>query len=267
MIRVLASDLVLGEQSQNIVCPFCKGGHTKEKSFSIKREPTGLLYHCYRATCGSRGFVPCVGGVFGGKAKERPPNPYTRPLRRLHARERRFFMRKYQLRSSSIRDFCYATVDQRVAMPIIDVRGFRIGWNLRHYPELALEAKETSRKAITYWDNTNVPTLHFEAPRSLHTSLVLVEDQLSAKRVSIYQNAVALMGCNLTDQNVQHLLDLGVQDVYIALDGDAWEMAQKIKEKYLLFFRNFNVITWSDKNTDPKDMTEEALKQIFGELQ
>ena len=146
-------------------------------------------------------------------------------------------------------------------MEICDYRGYRIGHVLRYYPELSPRSPLRGPKAISYWENRRVPLLHFEWHSEEESdSWVVVEDIVSAKRVAKYKNCIALLGTHLNDDSVSFLIDMGIKNIYIALDQDAWSVAYKLKEKYSLFFRNFSVITWSNTRKDPKDQTEEQLK-------
>lgn len=58
MILGVGGSLGLHEQLSGQECPFCNSG---EKSFSITREPTGIVYKCHRNKCGINGFVRTAG--------------------------------------------------------------------------------------------------------------------------------------------------------------------------------------------------------------
>ena len=227
----------------------------------MRRLPEGILYICYRASCGERGFVSSVGTIFpsaGNFLKRKESNPYTRPLQRLNAGTRRFFLQKFGLRSSEIQQFRWAPADGKVAMPILDFRGYEIGNVLRLYPELCIEQRQKPRKAISYWNSTSIPTLHFQTFKHDVRSIVLVEDIISAIKIGRHRNCVALLGSHLSEKNAQHLLDLGICEVNVALDADAWDKAVKMKRQYSVLFRTFNVLTWENKR-DPKDQSDEEL--------
>lgn len=270
----LAQGLNVGENSSPTTCPRCNGGNNADKSFTVSPIEGGILFLCYRAGCKFKGMVRTGRQTIleapreNMKQREKSPNPYTRQLVCLSTRQRAFLYRKYSLTSSDVSDWRWSKEDERIAMAINDFRGYRIGWQLRHYPELALRGHVRSHKAISYWDSRRVALMHFEWHTEDVRAFTCVEDVVSAKRVAKYQNAIALLGTGLTDDSVAHLLQIGVRDVRIALDEDAWAAANKMKRRYSLFFENFNVITWSKgedgKYPDPKDMTEAQLKDVFG---
>ena len=55
-VRLIGSNLAVGEQSEPTSCPFCNA------QLSVKRVEDGFLYTYFRGKCGVRGFVPASGG-------------------------------------------------------------------------------------------------------------------------------------------------------------------------------------------------------------
>ncbi len=272
-IEDIASGLSLGENSVPSVCPRCNGGLSDDRSFTVCPSSDGILYVCYRASCKFKGIVRSGRTTIieapraDVKMREKQPNPYTEELVPLTLRQRLFFYQKYQLRSSAVEHFRYAPDTGRIAMPIEDHRGYRLGWQLRWYADVAMRGPLRGPKAITYWDVRSMPLMHFEWHTDDVSRFVLVEDILSAKRVAGYSNAIALLGTGLTDDSVSSLVEMGIQDIDVALDQDAWKVANNMRNKYSLFFRNFKVLTWSEdcngEYNDPKDMSEGQLEEIF----
>ena len=137
-------------------------------------------------------------------------------------------------------------------MPMRGVHGETLGYMDRGF-------NGRKPKALMYPD-VNSSLLDF-AMNQPTKDICLVEDKLSAVRVSKYMTCASLSGCNLSVEDVK-LLRKHTDSIYIMLDGDAIAKAREIKDTYSLFFGNFSVIDLSNR-PDPKDMTDKELREVL----
>ena len=246
--------------SNGNTCPACG----KAKLSVTNNDGTGLLYNCFSASCGFKGYLPINNtGLF---AKEAPaasratPRPYTGRLVALCDAERDFLRNKlmfsqYQLDKSG------AMVGEggRYAYPIVDERGGNKGWTLRTYAEGVVP------KAITYLNhprNTKSSWYKNDNPETFpafNDTVILVEDIPSAIRVSRYVDAVALLGTSL-DKTDLPLLAFRYDKVCIALDEDAYANGLKLSGELAGWFSD--VATWRIP-MDFKDMKEAMLFRVL----
>jgi hypothetical protein len=255
-IRLLALDLEPGQNTRT-VCPYCNADH--ERSLSLSRNDEGVLYHCYRAKCGRKGFLPNNGVNYQPGWEKRTPKKKTaktfsyatetlpQPLKDM-------FYARYSITETELEDngFLYSPEMDRVIMPIYNSFGYEVGKVARSYNQ-----NTAGIKAISYF-NDGESHLHY-VPSSMHRdgAITCVEDIPSAIRVGRFGKAVAILGSWLP---LKHIIELGelTQEINIALDPDAASKAFKMRRAYMIYFRNFNVKLLSN---DPKDMTDEQIQE------
>ena len=92
-------------------------------------------------------------------------------------------------------------------------------------------------------------------------ALVLVEDQVSAIKVSKVQYCAALMGTNLSDQGIKQLMTLGIKKVILMLDGDdaGLKASMKLQRELSAHFIVKPVLL--EKGNDPKHKSLEELNK------
>jgi hypothetical protein len=260
-VKLLAENLSVGEDTGFIDCPFCQAPH--EQKFSITRIDNGLLYNCFRASCGAAGFVGT--GYWEAEKGERPVKPkrrpYTHPLFELLQEDENFFADTW-----SIMPRGYMVTDQdEFALPILGPTGYRKGWVIR---QPLWKGRNCHRhgvpgkpKALTYKDEPEHSRLSW-GQKSLdeQAHIVIVEDILSAWKVSQYSTAigVALNGADMGYEEVKEIGSTRPLAVSIWLDPDATNQAYKIQSKWGLSFNLCSIIT-SEK--DPKDISPEEIKE------
>lgn len=269
------------DDTLTIVCPFCEEDWKRQgrpavwrpsRSLAITRNTEGLLYHCYRATCARGnpgGFISArpassLDYITKKPKKKKQPKPFKWGTNPLSNEQFDFFKYKYGLTGPEIEEqgFKWAPEIERVVMPVMDIRGYEYAVNARWYVELA-DWSNAETKAILYFDNVDVPRMHFPARAGYSTSkpLYLVEDIISAIKVSRYAQCAALLGTNVGPDIITHLAEIGFQDIRIMLDPDATGKAIAVKRKYNLYFRNLSVVVLSKK--DPKDLSEGELLEVL----
>jgi len=274
-ILMMSKDLELGETFTTSSCPSCDGGIQKDRAFTITRMDQGYVYNCFRASCGLCGFVPTARPAkqttgnnthkSRGKAtkpkktraKNFTPKMYTEGTININNTQSKYLQDKYTMSKAEI-DSTRATYNLKrntYVFPIYGRDGTKIGVVDRDY------TNGRKPKAITYLEQ-NEPLLHFPLQFAVARGgpTYLVEDQLSATKVSRYANSVALLGCNLTDEGVQVLKNV-TDSIIFALDGDATNAALRLRKKYAGIFKRVAVVQLVD---DPKDMSDESLRGVFG---
>ena len=156
--------------------------------------------------------------------------------------------------------------DNRVLVPMYDVNGQRIAWNARAYEWIA---PFSGPKTYLYYDNSDALFLDFRTHGELFPDggVILVEDSLSAIR--LHQegwNCVSLNGTHLSDEGVQHLINLGVDSVLVWLDQDANAKSKKLARQYGLVFDWIESFQQPPTTPDPKSMETEQLVDVMENL-
>lgn len=281
VIKLDALDVAVGETTRNITCPFCAArGDIKPGTFAVTRSDTGVLYHCWRASCEAKGFIPSSGYTLADRPDktEFAPKYFQHPLRELPVKLRMWLKDMYNLTDEDIRanEIKYSYTENRLALPITTIDGWKAGIITKRLPEQFLtldtdiERYNMGRKSIVYWESDAV-RLDFPSNvtrRGYPDTVVLVEDKLSAIRLRQFGPAVSLCGSYLTDE-MAGFLAVHYRHLIHATDADTWQNADKPSlglrhyHQYGLFFQSFTVRHISK---DPKDMTDLEIRQeIFGD--
>ena len=242
-------------------CPFCDNAHPYKPSMSVTRVDGGLLYNCFRATCGTSGYHGSMPSSMMVRDKEAKTdtNPMLMPTRHLTAEETVFLSGAYDLtveeiENNEIRWLKYA---KGIVMPLYTTSGAIFGYNTKYW-------NKDKYKSVLY-KQSNYPNLHWAYAHDMEASgwgkIIIVEDQLSAIRVSRFGQGVALLGTQMNEDKIVELAKYRPEEVIIALDPDATSKAVDIQQKYALSFKKLRVAPLS---SDPKDMTHKKLKKELG---
>jgi len=254
-IKLEAMGMEDGE-TLRVLCPFCDGGSSQEKSCNITQIDDTILWNCHRAGClqsgavgGRRNFIRIKQGE--NKRKQRF-TPYEGELEHLSQEWLEFLEAKIGWTSEHIEIArpMYAPQEDRVAYPIYSPMGLRRGWVLRSY------ASGAGRyKALTRMDS-DAP--HMSWYRKQNTKcVVIVEDTPSAVRVAQYADAVAINGGGIGPEYAQEIA-AHYNSVVWALDADATETALKMHTRYAILFNESRVQVLE---RDFKDETEVDLEE------
>ncbi len=255
-------------ESARMVCPFCGGGHNKERSLSIKRdEETGLiLYHCFRANCGEAGVLGGSRNLtrirlpaekkfepWDDKALQPIADPDMVPTGVIHQ------VREWGLDPYHGPRWYYDPRDDRICMPILgplyDTRGYvRRAYRTDTYPKALIGRTDEQHPLVAYhW------ALEYSRPASRLDRIICVEDIPSAERLCrVGVNSVALLGCTPSDEALEELGQVARRNDYtvvFALDADASAQAIKLQRKFSMRARSR--VRFLDK--DVKNMTPEEL--------
>lgn len=257
-IRKLGSSLTLDE-SVRTACPACFGGSKKEKSFTIKRIPSGIAYNCFRATCGVHGLIGDWHPAPNAEKKKKQKGPYMGSLISVSGALFSQFFLKYQLSVEDIekQGIKFASEIGRLIYPIYDYRGYMIGENLR-----AVSPSQKPKVLINKFSD-NVPLMHVPLGFEFKDKVVLVEDQTSAIKVSKLVPTIALLGTNLQDGGLSLLRQIGIKHITILLDADDAGISgsMKLQQRLGPFFNVTSIIIPHGK--DPKDLDWTELNKIL----
>jgi len=257
-VLALADGLGLDESRAGLVCPMCKGGVHKDKAFVVTRKADGVLYYCYRVTCGYTGMIHSIDRELMKNRKRKSnvfvPRPYEYKTIELSTAQQEWFNGKYGITASELVDcgVSYNPERNSYVYPIRDYRGYEIGYEDRVY--------DGSRdcKSIQYWVNDS-PTCHFTTLMVREQQrIVVVEDMLSGIRCSRYAPTVVALGTAL-GAKVEYLRRF-TKNLVIYLDKDAMSTAMQVKNRYNMFFDSIKILY---TRADPKDCSDDVLKKLL----
>lgn len=257
-IREVGHVLAVGEQASGRLCPFCKGGTSKDLSFSITRTPSSVLFICHRAGCGRKGNIPMTASSTELPVRTPPKRDAEQGWRLSHLppEVRDELWTKYLIDEDMVKraGILWEIEQKRLWLPIKADDRMTMGVNLR-----SLEKGVKPKARIHISDASRVPAAFYF--RTLTSDLLyLVEDQFSAIRLAKYVNSCALLGTHLSDSLLLSIKKLRVEEVVIALDKDAYEKAIQMYKKLVPLVDRVCIVRLEK---DIKDMTEEALKELL----
>lgn len=266
-LKLSALSLEVGKTT-NIICPSCDGGTHDDVSLSLTRIAEGILYNCYRDSCAlGGGFISSQTGAFtpNDNKRKKTIKKFTHSLRNLSQDELTELYSRYGIHKEKIKGNGWKRLEEyhTLYMPILNKEGYEIGCMTK---KLAQHA-DNRPKNVLYLTNQSAPRLHYpmqnfrkEAP------LYIVEDMISATRLTSCVNSVALLGTSMCDKQVLDILSI-TNKVILMLDADTWEHKTptpvKLRNKYGIFFKYF-VLVYIPK--DIKDMKEVEFLNLMGKL-
>lgn len=252
-ISMAATGLKVGERTRDVLCPFCDGGQSKEKSFSIfKAGPDEIKYRCWRLTCNKKGIVTSTGEFFKGEpdalklitsesgistAVGHARRYFSGVLGTIKESGYELFLAKFGLTANDLkagRVFHEPRTD-RYIFPVESPRGGLRGYTLRTFDE---------KSNFPKWDH--YPNLEADTwmgwyvrPNVMMNPVVIVEDPISALKVSRHFVCGYLMGTELSLVKLTEILKFaGGVRVRLALDGDAYNKSIEIIKKWSFFIND-----------------------------
>jgi hypothetical protein len=218
--------LAPGESRSGEHCPFCNGGDSREKSFSVERKDDGkLVYFCHRAKCSRGGALDAQGSsILHGHAKTKVHKTFNEKTEILPDNKITVFEKVYGLTREEIINAGFLWVPERnmVYHPVRGPDGVFRGQVLRNYVTKEIrtyKAFPDDRRPCIAW---------FPGPKGFdNNEVVIVEDILSALKFSRYHNAVALLGSSMSNEALLEIMQWSGKQ-YLALDKDAITTALKI---------------------------------------
>lgn len=253
-IRLLAADIELGH-TDTVLCPVCNGGRSQEKSLSITVDlDSSVLYNCYRASCGVKGFIRGTknNGFIKSTKKIKPPKQPRKVItQNLTEKQLESIYEKYKIKNPE--DWYYTpSYGGRIAMSVRSPKYTHRGWCLRdlggYQKPKVLTFIDPGEEGMSWYRNhTDGPTL-------------VVEDIPSALRAAKYVNVVALLGTGIGQDRAIEIEKYATGPIYMALDQDATALSFKWAVKYGLLWGDARVLPLKQ---DIKDMEEDDLCQLM----
>lgn len=243
-------------ETVRVVCPFCGGGGSSEKSCNITMDEGTALYNCHRASCGECGAVGDRRHVIRITSQKASPkiqkfHPFEGILEHLSPEWDKFLEDKVgwtEWHIATARPM-YAPDEDRVAYPIYSPMGLRRGWVLRSYEAFS------DYKTLTRMDSDS-PHMSFYRKQNT-SSIVVVEDIPSAVRVARYADAVAINGGGIGPEYAMEIA-AHYKRVVWAMDADATAQAIAMHTRFAILFEQSRVMVLE---RDLKDEDEPTLKE------
>lgn len=248
-VKMEALNLQEGE-TMRIACPECG---SLERTLTITRKPSGLVFFCHRASCGWRGAE----GSRPDQDATAPAAPKQEPydLERVVQDEEtiKFLREKFGFDVNAL------GVDRpsgRVVYPTHGRTGLLRGVVLRSYgakrsPKIIYHTLRRGDDGIAGWCGHTHGTHR----------VVIVEDIVSAQKIGQFCASMALLGTHLDEQRLAELRDARPDHVQVCLDPDAVGIAARMVRELSLLFP---VVEMVRLDNDPKDTDSSELAEIFG---
>lgn len=242
------------------ICPACNGGASQEGSFSVTRRGGFLLYNCHRSSCGFGGRSYIAGGAWstgksGGNEGRSRPYISTVPLSPATAKllADRYYIGRQVMESARLgwTGDDSGRYSRRVSFPILDPMGKQRGTNYRSYEN----AKPKALIELAYPDAV---AMAWYRTRPTSKTVVLVEDQVSALKLSPYFHTAALLGTHISDSKADEILAQKYENVFLSLDNDATfdAIKQQLKWKNRIPHMYVIGIEKDIKDMNPKEFYE-----------
>lgn len=251
-IKLIGADLEV-DQTIRTECPYCRAN---ERTFSVTRIASGLLYTCFRASCEASdgGFVATAGVLIPAEARTREAKlqPYEGDIIRISDADVRFFQDEYELSPTRARMFISRSADGRYILPIAGPHGRIKGYTLRIPWTGAPSTTAYGGPKARVHMHSHEPAQAFYVGPGDRRKLLVVEDQLSAIKAvesGAVGQAVALLGSGGSVKvdsmggadAVREIASARPHEVIVAFDADATARAFKWARKWGLAFPKVRV--------------------------
>ena len=280
-LRQFAATIELGVTSREELCPWCGGGESKEPSFAITRtSEAAAKYCCHRASCGRASRLAVWGFRLepilddsAQKGKQFTPRLYTGDTFELGDEWLAELLDRYEIGLPEIRregwreEIGSGNLVVPVRSPLGVVRGIEVRRSKVQIPHVAGPKTKSYRFLDEPWLgwfrtlNTG-PDSQGESTGRNSGPVVLVEDVISALKVSRHFQCASLMGSHITLEMLLEVLEItGVnQEIILALDRDATSKALKFVVEWRFLAPNFRCVPLSK---DLKYSTDKEIKAIL----
>lgn len=253
------------DTSQRFDCPFCNHKNT----LSISKNYNGILWFCFHADCQSSGhiFTEPTSSEIIEYVKQQESSAQTEfkiPAYFLIGTNRytTLFLESYEIKAAyqDKRIEVYFDVkEQRQVFLLYGLTGTclgAIGRSYTHKPKWKFYKSGEENKVPLIVPKYGTAARPYYKINEEKVG-VIVEDAISATKVSSIYNGIAILGTYLSSAYLPYFLLF--DRLYIALDADATDKAIKM-QKYLNTFRPTKIIQLKD---DIKDMSTDAVKGLF----
>ncbi len=255
-VELEASSLEVGQQVRTM-CPVCCSQH-EPISFWIKRFDEGIQYKCWRASCPTQGFIGVrYSSDTVAKPKPKSIRKYQGQLEKLPDEITTFLKDKFWLTDEELisNRVLWNPYRRTVVFTLYNQFGYPIGYCDRSY-----EGREP--KSLTYWEHENEPMLYYPDGtvngEFKHDYVAVVEDVVSAIRMSRFIPCIAFLGTNITSDTIKFVAKHS-SNLLIALDYDAINLSLQYKKRFGLYFKQVKIFV---NKKDPKDTEPNELKEL-----
>lgn len=216
------------------LCPKCNGGGTKEKSLSVGRTSFTLWWKCHRASCHHGGKETMLSELTGDPSLPKLAKPKvlftTYPITNHKYLEARYRISEKVQKIFKLEWCDYLCCDPhmfpRIAVPLLNRDLTKAGTLLR-----ATEYWDIP-KAIIVKDKDPMGVVWFNCTSGPSSNVVIVEDCWSALRMTEHMNAVALLGTNISPEQIDELRSFRMKNYFLCLDKDAFNLSINYATKY-----------------------------------
>lgn len=249
-------------------CPWCGGGASNEPAFAVTRTSEAeAVYKCHRATCGRAGRL----AVWGFKlrqisdnsaetGKSFTPRLHTAQTRELGAEWAAELLDLYGLRREEAvgAEWRVELGSGNLVVPVRSPNGVARGVEVRRSKVQVPHVSSPKTESYRVLDE---PWLGWF--RTIETGpVVLVEDAISALKISRHFQVACLHGSHITLEMLLEILEItGVkQEIVLALDRDATSKALKFIVEWRFLAPNFRAVPLSK---DLKYSNDLEIKEIL----
>ena len=238
-IQDIAADAAIGEDVR-AVCPYCELGYGK---IAIYAEDGELL----------------KGKSTPTTTKINEPSLFPLSEEAVELLKDKYHMTEDHIRYGNVK----LTKDQRLVLPIRGPRNEVPGLLIKKEKELYCGSREYASIPAKwkFLRNRNAPLAawyrHKRYNKKNSDTLLVVEDQLSAIRLSDYTDSVAILGTDLLRAVIQDIRRHRYDTVWLALDNDAIKRAFELRRRLQGELPNMRVM-YLEK--DFKNMTQEEME-------
>lgn len=241
-------------------CPSCKG----KGKLGISEKDNYLIYHCFK--CSDKGKVrrswfksshKRVDANMVGRHSEVISLPST--VKRIPSTFKLSvlgYLLKYGITNNDIIRCKVYSDNDNIIFPVYD------GMWLVKYQQ---------RNVLTKWIETHSKRGYTGKAWLLDVEedkrLILVEDGVSAIKVSRHFPVLCLFGTNITDQTIAQIIEWKAYKIYIWLDNDNWRVVKsrnKIEKKLQSLFPD-KIYMIKDK-TDAKNLSDKEILDTINDI-
>lgn len=257
-IKAEASNLSVGATTNDIRCPWCK----QNKSFAVTKTAKGdILFMCHRSRCGQAGYIRYRGWASGAPDQGRmfTPRVFDYPTTRVGGTKLSYLVATYDLTPAEVHwaEWMYSYKNDRLVMPVFSPFGAHRGhvakaYNPNDIPK-DINYKEVDDTWMAWYIRDPMALPDEEGKLS---TVVVVEDMVSALKASRFYPAVAILGSHINYDMLTEIVATS-DNVVISLDRDATQKAYEYSRQFALF-GNFRTVPLSK---DVKNMNKEELEE------
>ena len=272
MLEILNAGMKMGEGTlrNSFECPYC--GHPESTLLSNDGEK--IVFTCFRVKCPEQGTKIIDTELKGSDKKAMPQvartNPFTFDIYPLNEDAIAAWVDKYHF-SPVLGDVGLDKFNDYV-IPLYDINRQVWGHGVKTFTPVLQQPK------FTLWrESPLAPALYFPPvqPKTYRDAdtIIVVEDAISALRLSQFRPTVSILGTNLRAEEAK-FLSQHFDKLILWLDADTWDVPPdanhwwkpkpiELKNKYYMLFDS---ILCQRTDRDPKDLEPEDLDKALEEL-